>query len=279
MEKKIVFMLDIQNTIDGLDQTTKRKLIKILKLYKEKFNVDKIELFFSTFTVSEILEYVVNNFAIDLMPEISISKNFYSDGIYNYQNKSINFIERDYNYNKITTLREHYLDENVRFIGIIDDNLPEYQLTELKGKTVATLFSPTSKVLKTPMHYGTSVVGIKGVLELLENYIQNIQSLSYEEILEEQKNNKLVVDDNILCKDLSLKYDRFTKAFINDAVNSYEKALKLASQMYNLLSNCELSSEAVNSIKEYSKIIVYYLEEAKHDEKNPIVYKLKNIEN
>lgn len=194
--KTISVLLDLEGTSDFIDDQKAKLFIQQLNNIRKKFGAELGTISISTHfrdsnTMREILEILARN----TTDNIKIGLNFYYGGIYDFDKKTD--IPQSYSFNrdKIGTFDYYYVNnvelEN-QWFALIDDRISEEAFKKYQNNHPMLLCRPSQceNGLKYNcfMNVSTMTKGFDGVLEAFNIYLNSIEQLSPDQILETQKN-------------------------------------------------------------------------------------------
>lgn len=195
--KSIAVMLDIGGTCDFINDEKAKKFINQLDILRKKFGAATATISISTHygdseKIKELLEILVPN----LVENVKIGLNFFYGGIYDYDKKEDILKGYSFNSDKVSTFASYYVNSsevNNEWFAIIDDSIDDDTYKRYKQERPMLVCKPTQFGEETLsknnfMSISTSTMGIDGVIELLDTYINSIKSLTPIQIMETQKN-------------------------------------------------------------------------------------------
>lgn len=212
-KRVIAIMLDIEGTINGIDNNKTKEFIKLLEKIKKQYNAVKVKICISThdFTEDRLIA-LTQIIKPHLTSGIILDKSFYLDGMYDPKTEKIEILEHHYNYQKIDVFERQYLfdvfsNEQVVWFGIIDDNTDESKLQKFKYSYPFAVFRPSQIVPceNNAMFYTTGTYGFDGVLELLRNYTTILSKVGTTKLFEQQKNSLVPLNYYIFANCLKYK--------------------------------------------------------------------------
>lgn len=194
--KTIAVMLDLEGTIDNIDDDKAKLFMQQLEFIRRKFGAEYGSISLSTHysDYKEMVKYL-EILARNLSKNIKIGLNFYYGGIYDFDKKTVEPREFDYNINKVKTFTEYYVHDMFiqnKWFAIIDDQIKEETYRQFQDNRPMVVCRPSQK--ETFLKYNnfmnkfTMTKGFDGVLEALQSYIEQIKNLSSIQILETQRN-------------------------------------------------------------------------------------------
>lgn len=192
----IAVMLDLDGTIDGIDDEKASIFVKQLEYLRQKFKADEGIISISThYDNASKIKSVLDIFARNLSGSIKIGKSFYYGGTYDYEKQLDIPCGMNFNRDKVATFDSHYV--NIigpvnKWIAIIDDGIDEDVYMKYQDIHPMLLCKPSQSertVAKNNfMRRATTTKGFDGVLEVLDEYTDSIKSLSSIQILDTQRN-------------------------------------------------------------------------------------------
>lgn len=194
--KTIAVMLDLEGTIDNIDDAKAKLFMQQLEFIRRKFGAEYGTISLSTHysDYKEMVKYL-EILARNLSKNIKIGLNFYYGGIYDFDKKTNDHIGLDFNRDKVRTFDEYYVHDMFiqnKWFAIIDDQINEETYKKYKDNHPMVVCRPSQKehFLKYNnfMNKFTITKGFDGVLEALQSYIDQIKNLSSIQILETQRN-------------------------------------------------------------------------------------------
>jgi len=164
-----------------------------------------------------------------LIRNVELGDCYYNNGTYNPYNNEVTY-EYNINGNKLNLLREKYLNEgnNTKFIGIIDDNELSLILNNFTSICPCVLIRPSQNYDDALEEdgfscYSTLTFGFDGVIEAMDSYLRVIETLTEEEIFNQQKNELYPVPGrfvyNLIAEnklDLALRFLKEKKVYKTD---------------------------------------------------------------
>lgn len=194
--KTIAVLLDLEGTSDFIDDEKAKLFVEYLDCIRKQIGADFGTISISThYHDSSVMRNVLEVLGRNTTNNIKIGLNFYYGGIFDFYNKCD--IPQGYSFNrdKIATFEHFYFwDDNIEnlWFALIDDMIPEDTFTKYQKKHPMFLCRPSQKSCGLKyncfMHHSTMTKGFDGVLESFDKYINLIDGLSIDQILEKQKN-------------------------------------------------------------------------------------------
>lgn len=194
--RNIAVMLDLDGTCDFIDDKKAAKFVRQLECLRLKFGADYATISISTYHRNEhVMQNVLEILGRNLNKNVRIGKNFFYGGIYDYESKEVKWIDSDFNSSKIKTFKNYCLDSlssTNQWFAIIDDDISREAYKKFKDRYPMVVCCPSQhKVNKNEnnfMNLATETKGFDGVIEMLDEYIQSIEYLNREKVLEMQRN-------------------------------------------------------------------------------------------
>lgn len=192
---KIVVMLDLDGTVDGIDDEKSKVFLKQLDYIRKKFQADTGVISISThYDNAEKIDSVLDILSRNLLPNIKIGMSFYYGGMYDYEKKLSIPCKMGFNRDKVATFDEYYINVGVttKWMAIIDDSIDEDSYKKYQEILPMLLCKPSQNdknVLKNNfMRRATTTNGFNGVLEVMDEYTESIRNLSFSQIVDYQRN-------------------------------------------------------------------------------------------
>lgn len=198
-EKIVAIMLDLQGTLDGLEEENAKIFMHQVECLVDLFKADKAILVLSSHVYTPKPFYK----SIDLLEKVHSSKVQlgicnYLNGDYNPETREVRMIEPMYNVNKFQVFSNVYLtnkdveEKNIVFFAVVDDEADITIAKTYQNQLPLFISRPSQinaqKLLEDNfMCYSTYTKGFDGVIETLKKYLENINGLSEEEIFWYQK--------------------------------------------------------------------------------------------
>lgn len=282
--KTIAVMLDLDGTIDFIDDEKIKIFIMQLNYLRIKFGAKQAIISISThhnnsIRIKEILDLISKH--INMYIKIGIC--FYYGGTYDYDKKIDTFKNGNFNYDKVRTFVSYYVNnhkfDNMWF-AIIDDGISKYTYQEFQDIQPMLLARPSQNsfdVLKDNfMSISTLTKGFDGVIELLEKYIKSIEGLTATQVLETQKNmithlSSFELVNKIWKKDFYFLERYFKEGYADDA--DYSDTLLFLGQ----IKKEQLTKDELLCLKRILELISNYVNAQKKEEDIEIVLKLQNF--
>lgn len=193
IKKTIAIMLDLDGTIDNIDERKATVFITQLELLRKKFKADICLISISThYSNARKIEPVLDILSRCLLKNIEIGTCFYYGGTYNYQTKKEEPKETNFNGRKVDTFASYYINNpftNNLWSAFIDDNLPNDAYKEYKDNHPVLIARPSKekKDYTNFMDLKTTTKGFDGVIELLDTYIESVKGQNINQIMNKQK--------------------------------------------------------------------------------------------
>lgn len=201
--KFIVLMLDIQGTLNGMNDELADIFIHLVDIIRVSYNAKDAILFISTHDEdANNIERYLNILNRHLLNNIKIGRSFYLDGHYDYDTKQIKYCSSGYNNCKTKLLEDCYIFPDIRklaWIGIADDYIDIDFAKKYQKEKPISLFRPSKRgtnVLEEDniMCYSTHTLGFLGVIETMSKMTENLQILGSKGMYEKQKNSLFRLD-------------------------------------------------------------------------------------
>ena len=193
--KTIAVMLDLEGTVDYIDDEKAKLFIKQLDTLRKKFSAKTAYISISThYNNSNEIKKVLDIISRNLSNHIKIGISFYFSGIYDYDKDYDSYRENGYNFDKVKTFSDYYVN-NINFdnkwFAIVDDGINNEIYKNYQESHPMLLARPSQigneELNNNFMSIATSVKGIDGVIKIFKKYLKSIKDLSPEEILETQR--------------------------------------------------------------------------------------------
>ncbi len=192
-------MLDVEGTLNGIDDEKARLFIRSLDVIRKKFQADYGTIAISTHANNaREIKRVIDIFLRNLSDSIKIGTSFFCGGVYDYkENREISRHPR-FNFDKVTTFKSYYVN-SFGFIGtscvwyaIFDDELEDSLIANVDRDIPVLLAKPSTNskdVAKNDiMAVSSTSKGFDGVLEIMSTYLKTIHDLTPKDIVQAQKN-------------------------------------------------------------------------------------------
>ncbi len=188
---RIAVMLDLDGTIDGIDDEKASAFIRQLDYLREKFQADEGIISISTHHDNACkIKSVLDIMARNLSSTIKIGMSFYYGGTYDYEKQLDLSCGMGFNRDKVETFDCYYVRDTIptnKWFAIIDDGIDDSIYLKYQNSHPMLVCKPSqnerSVTKNNFMRRATITKGFDGVLELLEEYIEEIKGLSISQIL------------------------------------------------------------------------------------------------
>lgn len=261
---KIVVMLDLDGTLDGIDEEKAKTFLRQLDYIRKKFQADEGLISISTHydNVDKIVK-VLDIINKRLVPNIKIGMSFYYGGIYDYEKKlSIPRGDR-FNQDKVKTFTSYYLDVigiSTKWFALIDDGVDKEIYLRYQNSYPMLLGIPSQNssdsVQNNFMRYVTPTFGFDGVLEIMDQYTDAVRNLSSTQILEKQRDmithlSSYELVDKIRRRNYTFLERYFKEGYADE--NDYSDTLS-----WLLLTNSE-TPPSLEELKILSRIFTFMI--------------------
>ncbi len=192
-ETAIVVMLDLQDTLNGIDDDKAKIFMNQLHKIRIKYCANKVIINLSSHMHSyepliKYLEILHRN----LKPNIILDDATYLCGYYNYESGLDDFRGFGYNTKKTEVFENKYFSQyKVLCHGLIDDSASTDYIKKFKDNRPVFIMRP-SKTSKNELNrdnmmcYSTLTDGFDGVLECMDSYLATIKDIPAYDILRRQ---------------------------------------------------------------------------------------------
>ncbi len=279
----ITVMLDLDGTVDYLDDERALKFSRRLDYIRKKFEADTA--FISISTHYQDCVKIKSELSIlerNLLPNIKIGMSFYYGGMYEYEtNKDIpcGFL---FNSDKVKTFDTYYRSTVGlcnKWIAVIDDSMEEDIYLRYQDNQPMLLGIPSSDegtVSKNNFMRRASIKrGFDGVLEILDGYLEDIQPLSAQQILHTQRNMMMHLSSYELVEKIRKRDYTFLERYFAEGYadeDDYQDTLS-----WILLTNRDsnLSRGEAVSIERIINLLAKHFEERKDESAIRRAYQLQ----
>lgn len=266
-EKVIVIMLDVQGTLEGINEENCNIFIRQLNVLRQQFDATK--------AIINVSSHIYDLLPIKNLTDI-IKKNL-RDGIifndislfgavYHYDTDIMELKGFGYNSSKTQTFEDNYLNQNnynVVWFGIVDDDCSPSYIDRFRNKQPMIVCRPSQKEnslkYNNLMCYNSLTQGFEGTIDCLQQYIKRIDSLTIDEIMKQQKNMMRHLSSlEVTLAVLNKKYRyliNYIKLGLNDD-DDFENIAKSISED-NIGT---LSSNSLLDLKELIELLQNYLD-------------------
>lgn len=195
---KIVVMLDLQGTLDGINDSSAHVFMQQVEQLRNKFSASEALLFISSQAEDEReLHEGISCLKRNLLSNIKLDDCYYLNGYvnpYTMESVSVSGINGD----KLSVLQGKYFGkEELKFVGIIDDNILAMSVLPFQNVCPMVHIYPSQRCeeyLDTSFFsYGTMTYGFNGVVECIASYLKTIQNLDTNEIFTCQKQDLVLI--------------------------------------------------------------------------------------
>ena len=269
IRKKIAVMLDLEGTIDGINDEKASHFIKQIEKIRKKMKSDVAILSISThYPQEDKIKKPLEILSRNLEGKVEIGTSFYYGGIYDFQSGKAYKKEFGFNKDKIATFEKYYVDENTKWFAIIDDGIEKEIYQKYKNKYPMVLLSPTKRKEEEQkdnfMSYSTQTKAFSGVIEMLDLYLENIKDMSPEEILKRQKEMMIHISSWGLKEKIRKKEYAYIRRYFEEGLadnGDYETTLFWLGH----IEEESLTQEELEEIKRILEIIISEREKKKID--------------
>lgn len=278
----IAVMLDIQGTLDNIDDQKANLFIKQLHTLRMKYGTEKIIINLSSNIHSErglipFLEILQRN----LLPNIILDDATYLFGTYNYESGYKNEIGWGYNLKKIDLFEAKYLDRSeydIIGLGIIDDRADPSYIEKHKDNRPVFTIRPSQKDKESLkydnlMCYSTETFGFDGVLECLDTYLKRLKDVPADKVVEEQQKELMhlgALEVRTLC--IKKKFDLLYR-FIKENKLDEEDYERVARELNYLIKEKNIEKNELNILKKLIEALIPHIEK----DNELLCFNLKNI--
>lgn len=191
----IAVMLDLDGTVDSIDNEKAKRFQSQLEIIGQKFQADTIFISISThYDNTDKMRKILDIFSSNLLPNIEIGMSFYFGGMYDYKRGLDIPCAFGFNGDKIETFDRYYrfpLGLGNKWLAIIDDGISNDSYMRYQNSHPMLLALPSSSESSISknnfMRRATTTNGFDGVLEIMDSYLEDIKDLSPLEILHAQR--------------------------------------------------------------------------------------------
>ncbi len=281
----VAVMLDLDGTVDFLDDEKAFMFHRRVEYIRQKFDADTAFISISTHYSDTIkMKKVLAILSRNLLPNIKIGMSFYYGGTYDYDSDRAFPCSLGFNSDKARTFNSYYrstLGQCNRWIAIIDDGIDEDVYMQYQDSQPMLLAIPSSDervVSKNNfMRRASTAKGFNGVLEIMDGYIEDIKDMSFSEVLKTQREmithlSSYELVEKIRRRDYAFLERYFKEGYADDAdyedtlswllltnsdaCPSKEELIYLRNILDNILSHFQLSKEeqGVKSVFQLKKV-------------------------
>lgn len=232
----IAVMLDLDGTVNGIDDEKANAFIKQLDYIRQKFQARECFICISThYDNSSKIKPVLDILSRNLSSTIKIGMSFYYGGIYDYEKDFEMKCAFGFNQDKVDTFTNHYvrgIGMYNRWFAIIDDGIDEEVYLKYQNRHPMLLCRPSQSERSVSknnfMRHASTLFGFDGVLEAIDSYITSIDKLSPLQIIDTQRNMIMHLSsydliDKIRNRDYSFLERYFIEGYVDE--DDYEDAL------------------------------------------------------
>lgn len=275
----VAIMLDLQDTLDGIDDEKAQIFMEQLNRLRLKYNADKIIINLSSHmnTPNGLISYL-EILHRNLKPNIILDDAAYLSGTYNYETGVDDFKGFGYNLRKTSVFEEKYFREyNVVCHGIIDDSVSSDYIKDFKDKKPVFIIRPSllneEELSKDNMMcHSTLTEGFLGVLECMDSYLSVIENIPSSDIVKMQSEelihlSALEVKNSCINKNFDLVLRYVIEGKLDD--DDYER---VARELVWSLKADSLTTDDLNKIRGIIEALNNYL-----DKNNEYLLSLINL--
>lgn len=228
--KTIAVMIDLEGTVDFIDDLKAKRFVRQLDILRNKFDAKTATISISThYNNSCEIKKILDIFARNLSSCIKIGISFYYGGTYDYDNNIDTLKDYGFNYDKVETFCNYYtnnIDSRNQWFAIVDDSISDEIYKNYQNNHPMLLARPSQSESKSLnnnfMSIATTAKGFDGVIEIFDKYIDSVQNLSPDEILESQRNmiNHLSgwdLSQKVLKRDYAFLERYFSEGFADES--------------------------------------------------------------
>lgn len=265
-EKTIAVMLDIAGTTDNINENNAQVFIKQLHYLLNKFSATKCFISISThFDNCLKMKDILNVLSKYTDNNIIIGTSFFYGGSYDFYSDSTKYIDLGFNGNKILTFDEAYVNnslcDNVWF-GIFDDSISSTCYQFYQDSNIMLVGRPSQTTMglfdDNFMVRSTETYGLDGVIEVINNYINDIDNLDCDEILLQQKNMMCHLSGYQLAVKMKEKNFKFLENYFSSDFVLEEDCLNFLNWLPSIFNKQNLTKEECSSVEEILNIISNY---------------------
>lgn len=193
--KTISVMLDLEDTCDYIDDDKAAYFIKQLDEIRKQFCADYATISISThYDSSDSMREVLDILSRNLTKNVKIGMNFYYGGRYDYENDVDIYEAYNFNSRKVETFKDYCVDDigtKNQWFAIIDDSVYEDTYKSFQNKHPMVVCRPSQTKVNSNninfMNLATETKGFDGVIEMMDEYMKSIKSLTRSNVLAKQK--------------------------------------------------------------------------------------------
>lgn len=264
--KVIAIMLDVQGTIDEIDDEKAKTFMKQLHQLRIKYGANQVIINLSSHmhTPDSLIQYL-EILHRNLTPHIILDSATYLYGEYKYETGVDDVKGFGYNLKKTELFENKYFGKyNVLCHGIIDDSVSTEYLNNFKDKRPVFILRPSGRDqqdLKRDnlMCHSTLTEGFDGVLECLDSYLESIKDIPAYDMVRRQS-NELVhlsaweVKELCINKEFDLIFRYVIKGKLDD--DDYER---VARELGWCLERNQLSILQLSKVSKIIEALSVYL--------------------
>ena len=193
--KTIAVMLDLEGTVDYIDDEKAKQFIKQIDILRKKFCAKTATISISThYDNSNEIKKVLDFFSRNLSNCTRIGISFYYGGTYDYDKNDDSFKGYNFNQDKVETFCSYYINNmelNNQWFAIVDDGINNETYKKYQYTHPMLLARPSQRENSSSknnfMSIATATKGFDGVIEIFNEYIKSIRNLSPIAVLETQR--------------------------------------------------------------------------------------------
>ncbi len=193
-KRSIAIMLDLDGTSNCIEDSSAEIFMKQVETLRQHFGEGKAFICISTHAHgSESIKKVLDKLVPFANENIILNNAFFYGGVYEYPTNTEYYMGVFFNTNKIKTFAEQYLENKILNIGwcaLIDDSISERSFKGFQDDMPMVTMKPgCSSISKYTnfMYRETCTDNFDGVVELMDEYIRDIQDKDYWDILDFQR--------------------------------------------------------------------------------------------
>lgn len=196
MPTTIAVMLDLDGTINGINDEKASAFVKQLDYIRQKFKAEEGFISISThYDNSSKIKENLDILARNLSSTIKIGMSFYYGGTYDYEKNCDTACGMRFNHDKVETFTSYYvhdISQRNSWFAIIDDGIEDDVYLKYQNWHPMVVCRPSqSEECVSKNHFmrrASTEFGFDGVLEAMDSYIESITPLSPIQILDTQRN-------------------------------------------------------------------------------------------
>lgn len=272
--KTIAVMLDLEGTVDYLDDSKAKIFINQLDLLRKKFGAKKGIISISTFsTHPQKIKEAFDILSPHLIDSIEIGTSFYYSGVYDYAKDMGTFKEYGFNLDKVKTFTSYYVNNSEvcnQWFALIDDTIPDYVYKEYQNRHPMLVLRPsqreTGNLKNNFMSISTTTQGFDGVIEGLNTYIESIRDFTPSQILETQKNMITYLSRHELIRKFWNREYAFLERYFSEGFADESNYNDMLDNLIYIDELQGLSMEELLHIREILRFVVQYFDETQNIE-------------